>query len=73
MDVPKVPSKFLSQAFSKYQSNKAFYKKKQLKNISLIELSKVIVKICQRDFLKVAALKPRKMRELWEAAARGVL
>ena len=73
MEVPKVPSKFLSQAFSKYQSNKAFYKKKQLKNISLIELSKVIVKICQRDFLKVAALKPRKMRELWEAAARGVL
>ena len=64
MEVPKVPSKFISQAFSKYQSNKAFYKKKQLKNTSLIELSKVIVKICQRDFLKVAALKPRKMREL---------
>ena len=30
-------------------------------------------KICQWDFLKVVALKPRKMYECWEAATRVIL
>ena len=53
----------------KFTSN-TFYKKTQ-RIQSLIELSKV--KIFPWDFLKVAALKPRKIRERWEAATRRIL
>ena len=48
-------------------------KEKKIKNTIFHRIIQSNVTICHWDFLKVAALKPRKIRECWEAATRGVL